>query len=326
MTTDAPQDEHEHPNQNPLPRMPRDASDQDQRNADKRDGRSRAAFLKHMFDELDVEQYLAEQITKDLAGLLPPKHRMSRAEDVSERLKSLIQRDAKAPSEMRMSNTGVQLNVADENTVRSTELLAELTSTGDERILQAYVANERLRSVLATQVAEHDAARNALVAELARRYTLTEQWRYKLPKSLMPVIAVLLAAKISRDQMRPGSPLVNEIIDVVLQHCRDEKITVNSLAQAASNAEDQFASPIETEPTDQANPSVSGGESLSIDQAKRRLNDLHSRLASEWRRCEDATRKADLKAAMWPTSRLTQMSAGLDEHDRPIFESIEDFN
>ena len=185
------------------------------RNADRRDARSRARLLKQLFDDLDVDPSLAAEIIRDLSSLLPPQHRMSRAEDVEKRLTELLERDSKAPSELRAGSTGIELDVASETAARSQQRLAQFVADSDEKVLQAYVANERLRGVLSRQVAEHDAVRGALVAELARRYTLAEQWRYKIPKAMMPLIAVLLEARVGRDDLRPGNTLLGAVIDLV---------------------------------------------------------------------------------------------------------------
>lgn len=190
-------------------------SDAQDRDADHRDARSRARLLKRLFDDLEVDPPLAAQVIKDLSSLLPPQNRMSCATDVEKRLTELLERDTKAPSELRAGSTGVELDVSSETASRSQGKLAKFVSDGDERVLQAYVANERLRGVLMRQVAEHDAVRGALVAELARRYTLAEQWRYKIPKAMIPLIAVLLKASVGHDDLRPGKALLGSVIDIV---------------------------------------------------------------------------------------------------------------
>jgi len=292
-----------------------------EKNADRRDARSRAQRLKKLLESLEVEGAMADEIVADLQSLLPPQHRMSSDEDVAERLNSLLMRDSKSPLGTALSHSGAKLDIASESTVRSQDRLNDILAEGDERLLQAYVANERLRGVLATQVGEHEAMRKALIAELARRYTVLEQWRYKLPKYLMPVIAVLLAAKVKRDDLRLGNTLLGDIIDLVAARSNDPEINRIGLLEAAGFAEDQFDSLIED--------SVENGEdSLTDDDApepfevaESRLKPIHDDLQKKWRRSKSEDSQAEFTPYQW----LLQAGAGLDEFGRPVFKDPKDF-
>lgn len=304
-----------------MPTNPTTGSDVTNRNADRRDARSRANRLAQLFNQLNVDDALAQQIVADLSSLLPPQHRISHADDVTSRLKALIERDSKAPAGLGLGRTGVELNIESNGTVRSQEKLDELLENGDERLLQAFVANERLRGVLATQVAEHEAMRNALVGELARRYTVLEQWRYKLPKSFMPLIAVLLKAKVKRDELRLGETLLNDIIDVVATRSECPETARDELLGAAQNAVDQFA---QFDPDGDENNRAVGQQELAqepFEVAEDRLRVLHQRLHSQWRRNEDEVSKNEFRPVRW----LKNAAGGLDEYDRPVFKNVEDF-
>jgi hypothetical protein len=280
------------------------------RNADRRDARSRARLLKQLFDDLDVDPSLATEIIQDLSSLLPPQHRMSRAADVEKRLTELLERDIKAPSELRAGSTGIELDVRSETAGRSQQRLAQFIGDGDEKVLQAYVANERLRGVLARQVAEHDAVRSALVAELARRYTLAEQWRYKIPKAMMPLIAVLLEAGVGRDELRTGNTLLGAVIDLVAERFRASGVTREGLLEAAENAANQFES---------FDPDAATVE--PFEAAEERLSLLHRQLETEWRQKKDEQSEAEFR----PARDLRIAGGGLDEHGRPVFRDVKDF-
>ena len=291
------------------------------KNADRRDARSRAQRLKKLLESLDVEGSMADEIVADLQSLLPPQHRMSSDEDVAERLNSLLMRDSKSPLGTALSHSGAKLDVASESTVRSQDRLNDILAEGDERLLQAYVANERLRGVLATQVGEHEAMRKALIAELARRYTMLEQWRYKLPKYLMPVIAVLLKAKVKRDDLRLGNTLLGDIIDLVAARSNNAEISRASLLEAAGFAEDQFDGLIDDRVENEEDSPTDDVAREPFEAAESRLKRLHENLRAEWHRSKDEHTEAKLKPYSW----LFQAGAGLDAFGRPVFRDAEDF-
>lgn len=280
------------------------------RNADRRDARSRAKLLKQLFDDLDIAPSLAAEIIRDLSSLLPPQHRMSRAEDVEKRLTELLERDSKAQSELRAGSTGIELDVRSETAGRSQQRLDQFIGDGDEKVLQAYVANERLRGVLTRQVAEHNAVRRTLVAELARRYTLAEQWRYKIPKAMMPLIAVLLQAGVGRDDLRTGNTLLGAVIDLVAERFRASGVTRDRLLKAAENAATQFES---------FDPDAGTVEPFEL--AEERLSSVHKQLETEWRKNKDEQSEANFR----PAQDLKIAGGGLDEHGRPVFRNVKDF-
>lgn len=318
-------DDSEPSNLSQLPLASGSPSSDEDRNADRRDARSRSRILRRLFDELGISPPLAEEITADLASLLPPKHRMSQSGDVADRLKSLLERDAKAPPTALMSSTGVELDVASEGTIRSIDRLAEFVKDGDEKLLQAYVGNERLRGVLAAQLAEQDAVRRVLIAELARRYTLTEQWRYKIPKALMPVIAVFITSGVRRDKMRPGSPLLKEVIDLVSRYSPVGKTTPEALDEAARNAEQQFDNWLPDEINEGADDPETPQVLEDIYAAQHRLNQVVNPLRIAFRQCVDEAAKSVTKKRLDEANLLVQMGAGLDVFGRPVFESIDEF-
>ncbi|WP_143089583.1 hypothetical protein [Qipengyuania nanhaisediminis] len=301
----------------------RDAVTSDRgRNADRRDARSRARKLRRLLAELEIEPELAEQIVSDLSSLLPPQHRMSRDKDVAARLKALLERDAKAPHALLMRQSGAEIDVSSEGAIRSTEKLSELVQEGDERLLQSYVANERLRAVLACQIAEHDAARNVLVAELARRYTVNEQWRYKLPKFMMPLVAVMLKAGVRRDDLRLGNTLLGAVIDLVAQGYQAEGIAKIDLIQAAQNAEQLFESFEAEEVHGQQSGAVYSGKAEHFSVAEQRLSPVNFERRKASRSDPE---NAEKERAFRATTLLTQAAGGLDEFGRPVFQSLEDF-
>ena len=298
-----------------------DSPDTTDKSADRRDARSRALRLRKLLESLDVDGSMADEIVVDLQSLLPPQHRMSSDEDVAQRLNSLLMRDSKSPLGNALSHSGAKLDIASESTVRSQDRLNDILAEGDERLLQAYVANERLRGVLATQVGEHEAMRRALIAELARRYTVLEQWRYKLPKYLMPVIAVLLKAKVKRDDLRLGNKLLGDIIDLVAARSNDPEKIRPALLEAARFAEDQFDSLIADSVENEEDSSTDDVAPEPFEVAESRLKPIHDDLQTKWRRSKSESSQAEFTPYRW----LHQAGAGLDEFGRPVFKDPEDF-
>ena len=206
------------------------------RNADRRDGRSLAQALNRALEELAVEPHLRKGILDDLKTLVPRSHRMSRDADVIARLTNLLERDEKARPNLLLGSTGANLDIAFEGALRSQERLLDTFQT-DEDLLRAFVAIERLRAAKARELEEYDGIRRVLVAELARRYTLAEQWRYKMPQFMDPVIAVLQVAGVHRDALRPGKEtLLNKIIELVANespHLKGGQEVLKSAARLA---------------------------------------------------------------------------------------------
>lgn len=314
--------EHEPEKDSDSPKNSSFGDDADERNADRRDARSRARRLRRLLDEFEVEPALADEIVSDLSSLIPPQHRMSRDTDIAVRLKSLLERDQKAAPSLLMRHSGAEIDVASEGTVRSTEKLTNLVLDGDERVLQSYVANERLRAVLASQIAEHDATRHILVAELARRYTVNEQWRYKLPKFMMPMIAVMLKAGVKRDDLRLGKTLLGEIIDLVTKRYGPAGVAKGELLDAAEKAEEMFSNFMPVEAENLQSEAVTSEEAERFEVAQERLNaDLDPKRKAWWADQENA----EIERALKPVSLLSQAAGGLDQFGRPIFKSLEDF-
>ena len=294
------------------------------RNADRRDSRSRKAILERLFAELDVDALLAKHITDDLASLMPPRHRMSNDDDVTARLVALLERDAKAPLPLSMKKTMVQLDVVGDNATRSDAKLADLIQS-DEGLLAAYVANERLRGLVALQLSEHDAARRTLTAELARRYTLTEQWRYKLPKFLLPLVAVMNRAGVQRDDMRLGNTLLAKIIDVVADHFARDGVSREELREAASITAEQFDEQLREDLGDIGSPYIEDRRFEDTQKLKTRLEETVRTLLKPVQRSRPGERHEAHKKLWWSAKILEVSGAGIDAHGRPVFKSIEDF-
>ena len=157
-------------------------------------------------------------LIEDLASLLPPQHRMSTGEDVAKRLNQMIESDNRAPPDLIFTTSNATpLDVTSSRGMRDNAKLEGLLED-EERLFRALVVNERIRGGLSRWLTEHDAMKRVLVTELARRYSLTEQWRYMLPKSMLPVFSVLHAAGVEQGDLRLGHTLLGDIIDLVAAH------------------------------------------------------------------------------------------------------------
>lgn len=299
---------------------------QEDRNADRRDARSREKVIDRLLKELGVAPEMATAIKKDLSSLFPPQHRMSRAENVVERLTALIERDSKAPPRLLLSPTGAALDVESESTVRAHERLAKAFES-DEDVLRAYVANERIRGVIAGELATHDAAGRVLIAELGRRYTLAEQWRYKLPKYYLPVVAVLLAADVKRDELRPGGALLSGIIKAVAEWKQPEgnarKELEIELAAAAKSTAEQCDLQL-SEMDDQGDAGATGGPAVEpFDDAKRRLERKVNELRIATIRAEPVP--AELDEDFRAHNLASTGGGGLNLDGQVVFETPREF-
>lgn len=296
------------------------------RNADRRDARSREKIIDRLLKELDVDSEMAMAIKKDLSSLFPPQHRMSRAKDVVERLTALVERDTKAPPRLLLSPTGATLDVESDSTVRAHERLAAAFET-DEDVLRAYVANERIRGVIAGELATHDAAGRVLIAELGRRYTLAEQWRYKLPKYYLPVVAVLLAADLKRDELRPGGELLSGIIKAVAERKTADGYAreglEKALAAAAKSTAEQFDLHL-SEKDPQGDAGTRGGSAAEpFDVAKKRLDFK----TNELRRAKHQASPGSAELGEeFEAHLLAQMGGGgLNPNGQVVFETPREF-
>lgn len=294
------------------------------RNADRRDARSRSQIIDRLLKDLDVDPRMAAAIKDDLSSLLPPQHRMSRAEDLVERLTALIDRDIKAPPPLLLSATGASLDVGSESVVRANERLAEAFES-DEEVFRAYVANERLRGVLAGQLTSHDAARRVLVAELARRYSLAEQWRYKLPKYFLPVASVLIAAKVKRDDLRLGNKtLLGAIINLVVSHLTDSGVTKEDLVAAAQVTGDQFDLQLsEIQHAGEDLDATGDGSAEPFGHAEARLKARTDELRKAKFRAKGTS--PDIEAEFEAHHLAQTAGAGIDPGGQIIFKGPQDF-
>lgn len=303
---------------------PSEPTNDEDRNADRRDARSRKAILKRLLAEVSADPSFAEHVTNDLASLMPPRHRMSKDHDVTARLVALLERDAKAPLPLLMKKTTVQLDVTGDNATRSDDRLAVLIQS-DEDLLRAYVANERLRGLAALQLAEHDTARRTLIAELARRYTLAEQWRYKLPKFLLPLIAVMNKAGVQRDDMRLGKTLLSKIIDVVAEHFARDGVTREDLREAATITGEQFDKQLREDLGEIGSPYLENQQFENARELQVRLEEFVRTLLKSVQRWKAGARHEAHKELWWSAKLLAMSGAGIDPHGRPVFKSIEAF-
>lgn len=307
---------------------PSEPTNDEDRNADRRDARSRKAILKRLLAEVSADPSFAEHVTDDLASLMPPRHRMSTSDDIKARLVGMLERDAKAPHRLNMKRTKLALDVESKTTPRAHDKLNELVES-DEDLLAAFVANERLRGLAALQLAEHDAARRAMIAELGRRYTLAEQWRYKVPQFLLPLVAVMLEAGVSRDDIDNGRWLLSEIIELLL--ARSDKIGLpkdlakKRLEDAAANVERQFEALVPEVLEGPSSPFLQQIKHEKLVETQARLKGIVLNLQKIALRRKDPDEREKRNQLWWSAKLLEWMGAGIDDLGRPVFGSVEAF-
>lgn len=302
----------------------------------KREKRRRLRMLRGIFESLGIEDQDALALTRDLNDLLPPEHRMSTGRDLAERLEKVLAADNKAPPGLLFTISGVTpLDITDaERAFRSNSMLETLLDN-EEGLFRALILNERVHAGLSRQLAEHDAAKRMLLAELVRRYTLAEHWRYLLPKYVLPVFAVLHAAKIRRDDLRAGDTLLDPIIDAVCAY-KGDAVNREALVAAAQKTEEQFER-ILADATDADTDAVPQPQRESKPECEPFTTASSRRQRAfriAWGHLEPSPREAAELAKLTPEAAeerkamlrtLTDWEAGLDMHGRPVFASLDHF-
>lgn len=289
----------------------------------KRDKRSRTKMLKRLLEEFGIDEAMSADLVRELNDLLPPQHRMSTGKDVADRLADMLESDNKAPADLLFTTSGkTPLDVTDtERSFRDNSRLEKLLDD-DEGLYRALIANERVRAGLARWIAEHDAIRRIISTELERRHTLAEQWRYLLPKFVLPVFSVLHAAGATRDELRVGGPLLKSIVDLIVVH-RAGKVDAETLYAAAERTEQQFEEIL-------LNDLVAGGPKEGTEPEDRNHGSEKFEVAIERLQSADSQDiKNDNRGFL--TSDVVEYiirimqdwSLGVDSQGRPVFRSID---
>ena len=300
-------------------------SDAEKRRKLRRKMNSRRQNIEDLAEAFDMNDDEKKRTLELVADLMPDTSRMSRADDISERLSHGFE-------EMRSRHPKLLFNRKTRNPIDITnrkkffaqnETLAGLIKN-EESILRAIVVNDRVLSGINQWVTEHESIRSMLLTEMVRRSTLSEQWRHMLPKFMLPLYAMIFEANVGARDLRVNGKLFNRIRDTIIEWS-DGSVSRDELMTAARQSEEEFISAAEKKDF--------SDEAESMDDCRNRLKfalqdaradaDELSVLVGTGQASDE-----DVEAAMTNVRRLKVaigMDGGIDAQGRLVFESVDAF-
>ena len=299
--------------------------------------------IRQLMAKLGYEDKEAVSILMDIDRLMPDAIGMSDALSLEERL-SQGDKDLQS-SRMDIYQRASKLVDFDsandvERRFRSNATIEKMIAS-EEGLLRAIIINDRARHSQLQRVSEHDAANSFLKAELVRRRSIAESWRYAIPKYVLPFVSALHASGIKRDAFKVTSRLFIDMIDVLAQssHCKVERSVIDDAVQQTedqftallSSQDDPFGA-LENMESDDLERSA-GSRSQHIDEPET-MESMSKRASVEMGDAsnrmlelddEDKDQLFALKREMQAASLALSMGGGYDRHGRLVFESGEDF-
>ncbi len=207
--------------------------------------RRRRRVIEQMGEALGLSGDDMIQALASVQKLLPDPDRMSRGEHIAERLDHAMQDMRVRPPELIFNRfTKKPIDTTDPRRFFAENEAMEGLFESEEGLLRAWMVNERSMAGVHRMVAEHEAVRSMIRAEIVRRSTLVEQWRHLLPKYMLPIFAMLNEAGAKQKDLRLNGKLFNRIRDAVIDWS-DGAISREDLMAAAMRSEEEFAAVME---------------------------------------------------------------------------------
>jgi hypothetical protein len=256
--------------------------------------------------------------------LLPERGRMSTAKHVGQRLERAMKDLKDRHPRLLFTREGKGLDATDPSRYfYPTGAFAKLLDN-EEGILRAIIVNRRARAGAARMAQEHDAVEELLLSEYVRRSTLVEQWRYLLPKYMLPFFSMMEAAGVKADQARVDTALFNRIRDVIVEWSGD-KISREDIMTAARRTEEEFLHVLKdggfsgaAEPVGETFDACRERLRLALAEARADLEELSGMDADEFDISEAGRRIERLVTAI-------NIDAGMDATGRLVFPSVDAF-
>ncbi|MFW2350761.1 hypothetical protein [Qipengyuania sp.] len=256
--------------------------------------------------------------------LLPERARMSTAKHVGQRLELAMKGLKDRHPRLLFTREGKGLDVTDPSRYfYPTGAFAKLLDD-EEGILRAIIVNRRARAGAERMAREHDAVEELLLTEYVRRSTLVEQWRYLLPKYMLPFFSMMEAAGVKADQARVDTALFNRIRDVIVEWSGG-MVSREDIMSAARRTEEEFLhalkddDPSETrKPVEESFDEYRERLRLALQEARADLAGLDD-LGAEENDISEARIRVD------HLMRAISIDAGMDAAGRLVFPSLGTF-
>lgn len=289
------------------------------------DMKKRRQHIDGLAKAFDMDDEEKKRMLELIQELMPDPYRMSKADDVSERLShGFEEMKARHPKLLFNRKTRRQIDVTDpKKFFMENKDLSGLVDS-EEEIMRAILVNDRVLSGLNRWISEHEAMRTMLLSEMVRRSTLVEQWRHMLPKFMLPIYSMLFAAKASSQDLRVNTKLFNRIRDTIMEWS-EGSVTRDELMSAAMQTEEEFMSVVEERDFSESVDDMEkcrGRLRFAYEDARKNLDEMLS-LAEE-----GSVSSSDMDGLKLRVRRLEvvmAMDAGLDHEGRLVFSSLEDF-
>ena len=316
----------------------------------RRDRYRRRRQLEAFLGELGITSELAVDALVDIDKLLPDPLGLSSSGSLEARISSAANDAEKFRSSIyqhSISRVGFDALDDIERRFRDNPAVGKMVES-EESLLRAMMVNERVRGAYSVKLAEHDAARSFLIQELVRRRAMAENWRYRIPKYLLPVMTAFHLAEVSSRDFRPRSKLYNQLVDMLVGFSRERHSALSDTApapltralvlDAMNQTEDQFTAllAIEDDPFGALDNSGAEGSSEGSSErspAPESMEDMQTRAAAyvadlvEARAFgESDSEEANLpKDYMHVMTTMVSMGGGINHAGQLVFSSADAF-
>jgi len=291
----------------------------------RREKRRRQRMIESLADTYGMadEEALATMMLID--DLLPEADRMSTAKHVGQRLEHAMKGLKTHHPRLLFNRDGKGLDMTDPSRYfYPTGAFAKLLDD-EEGILRAIVVNRRARAGAERMAREHDAVEELLLTEYVRRSTLVEQWRYLLPKYMLPIFSMMEAAGVKAKEARLDTALFNRIRDVILEWSGG-MVSREDLMSAARRTEEEFLHVLKEdadgsgarERSDDTFEACRERLGLALLEAREDLAGLDDIDADDMDMSEARVRVDRLMTAV-------SIEAGMDRSGRLVFPSVDTF-
>jgi len=313
----------------PFPEDALDASPEDEEEPvpvveRRREKRRRQRMIESLADTYGLADEEAVETMLLIDDLLPETDRMSTAKHVGQRLEHAMRGLKTHHPRLLFNREGKGLDMTDPSRYfYPTGSFAKLLDD-EEGILRAIVVNRRARAGAERMAREHDAVEELLLTEYVRRSTLVEQWRYLLPKYMLPIFSMMEAAGVKAKDARVDMALFNRIRDIIVEWSGG-MVSREDMMAAARRTEEEFLHALKDDdlsetgkPVEESFDACRERLRFALAEARSDLEDLDGMDADEFDISEASRRIDRLMTAI-------SIDAGMDATGRLVFPSVDTF-
>lgn len=291
----------------------------------RREKRRRQRMIESLADTYGLGDEEAIQTMLLIDDLLPETDRMSTAKHVGQRLEHAMRGLKTHHPRLLFNREGKGLDMTDPSRYfYPTGAFAKLLDD-EEGILRAIVVNRRARAGAERMAREHDAVEELLLTEYVRRSTLVEQWRYLLPKYMLPIFSMMEAAGVKAKDARLDTALFNRIRDVIVEWSGG-MVSREDMMAAARRTEEEFLHALKDD-EDEAGAVKHPEE--SFDACRERLRFALAEARVDLEELDGLeVEEIDISEARTRVDRLVtaiSIDAGMDAMGRLVFPSVDTF-